>query len=90
MMLDKYKTEKRKEVEKFFQNDNPFGSYNSFFGGMDVFMNIMLVFFGATLTLLIWYSLPQLITLPIFIPIIGTIILWVAVGFMIFKSITDF
>lgn len=29
-MLDKYKTEKRKEVEEFFQNDNPFGTYKSF------------------------------------------------------------
>lgn len=89
-MLDKYKSEKRKEVEEFFQKDNTFGTYKSFFGGMDIFMNIMLVFFGVMLTLVIWYSLTSLITLPIFIPIIGTIILWVAVGFMIFQNITDF
>lgn len=36
-MLDKYKTKERKEVEEFFSKDNPFGSYNSFFGGMDAF-----------------------------------------------------
>ena len=53
-------------------------------------MNIMLLFFGVMLTLVIWYTLAFLITLPIFIPIIGTIILWVAVGFMIFQNITDF
>lgn len=89
-MLDKYKTKERKEVEEFFSKDNPFGSYNSFFGGMDTFMNIMLVFVGVIITFVIWFGAISLIALPIFIPIIGTIIIWGAIGFLIFKSMTDF
>lgn len=88
-MLDKYKTKERKEVEDFLSKDNPFGSYNSLFGGMDAFMNSTLIFVGIIVTFVIWYSSFSSLDLPIFISIIGTIIIWGTICYMIFKNMTE-